>query len=63
MLGALEHDLPELIASHPSPGAFWEAFMRRVDPIEDSATDDDASVLSRLNAMLAPYGMRIAAVE
>jgi len=36
--------------------------MRRVDPIEDSACDDD-TVLPRLNAMLAPYGMRIAAVE
>lgn len=62
MLGALEQDLPALVAAHPSPGEFWNAFMRRVDPIEDSACDDD-TVLPRLNAMLAPYGMRIAAVE
>jgi len=63
LLGALEQDLPELVAAHPSPGEFWEAFMRRVDPIEHSTAADDASVLPRLNAMLAPYGMRIAAVE
>ncbi|WP_139203008.1 hypothetical protein [Pseudoxanthomonas sp. GM95] len=63
MLGALEHDLPELVAAHPSPGDFWDAFMRRVDPIEDSAADDNDSLLPRINAMLAPYGMRIAAVE
>lgn len=36
--------------------------MRRVDPIEDSTGDDD-TVLPRLNAMLAPYGMQIAAIE
>ncbi|WDS35391.1 hypothetical protein [Pseudoxanthomonas sp.] len=63
MLGALEHDLPGLVAAHPSPGDFWDAFMRRVDPIEDSTTEDDATLLPRINAMLAPYGMRIAAVE
>jgi hypothetical protein len=63
MLGALERDLPALVAAHPSPGDFWNAFMRRVDPIEDGIAHDDATVLPRLNAMLAPYGMRIAAVE
>lgn len=63
MLGALEEDLPELVAAHPSPGEFWDAFMRRVDPIEDSAAADDDSLLPRINAMLAPYGMRIASAE
>jgi hypothetical protein len=63
MLGALEHDLPALVAAHPSPSDFWDAFMRRVDPIEESAAADSDTVLPRINAMLAPYGMRIAAVE
>lgn len=63
LLGALERDLPELIAAYPSPGDFWDAFMRRVDPIEEGTADDNDTVLPRINAMLAPYGMRIAAVE
>lgn len=63
MLVELEHDLPDLVAAHPTPGAFWDAFMRRVDPIEESAADDGDNLLLRINAMLEPYGMRIAAVE
>lgn len=63
MLDALEHDLPGLVAAHPSPGDFWEAFMRRVDPIEERAADDNDTVLPRINAMLARYGMRIATAE
>lgn len=62
MLEALAQELPSLVAEHPSPGAFWEVFMRRVDTIEDSAPED-ADLVPRLNAMLAPHGMRIAAVE
>ncbi|WCE05443.1 hypothetical protein [Pseudoxanthomonas sp. JBR18] len=64
MLGALERELPALVAAHPSPNAFWQAFMARVDPIEDSVADaDGVAVMQRVNTMLAPYGMRIAAVE
>ncbi|RXR06469.1 hypothetical protein [Pseudoxanthomonas composti] len=63
LLDQLEQDLPALVAEHPSPGDFWNAFMLRVDVIEDAAGPDDARVLPRLNAMLKPHGMQIASVD
>jgi hypothetical protein len=63
MLDQLEQDLPALVEGNPSPGDFWNAFMLRVDLIEEVALPDDARILPRLNAMLKPHGMQIASVE
>lgn len=63
MLDQLEQDIPGLVADHPTPGEFWNAFMLRVDVIENAAPPDDDRILARLNAMLRPHGMQIAAVD
>ncbi len=62
MLQALEQALPALVASHPAPGDFWNAFMQRLDDIEACAPPE-LDLTPRLNAMLAPHGMRIALAD
>lgn len=62
MLQALEQALPALVAAHPAPGDFWNAFMLRLDEIEACAPPE-LDLTARVNAMLAPHGMRIAVAD
>lgn len=63
LLDALEAKLPALLATCPTEGEFWAAFVGEADRIEDQAGDRAEGVNRRINAMLARHGRYIAAVE
>ncbi|MCD9026829.1 hypothetical protein LDO26_01180 [Luteimonas sp. BDR2-5] len=62
-LDALQAALPALIAEHPNPADFWEAFANQAYAIEDEAGEHAHAVNERIDAMLAMHGRYIASVD
>lgn len=62
-LDALEAALPDLVAQHPDPAAFWGVVVREMDAIEESAGDHLSYAAERIAAMLAQHGCYVAFAE